>query len=319
MRRNFLARSLPAILALCLCCLSCAGEARAGRALNEIGLRAAFGATIDPAEGRARVDVESGHVQSDEQVFESLERAFQTPEKVKHLVIKESNPAMRHLPARLGTLINLEKLEMSCLEKLEDLPAEIGQLRKLESLIIDNGNGCGMNVSLPSSIGRLVNLKVLTLYGALDPRDLDSGLPPRRITFKRLPPTVANLRKLEELDLGRNGLRSVPVEIGSLRNLKRLGLDYNKLREVPSSIGNLKNLRELSLRSNGGVRLPQSLAALRGLTVYMGNNSLKLKGQQKLRSRFPKIVFHFDNEFDDEAANEQTPAPKPKARGARKR
>jgi hypothetical protein len=227
---------------------------------------------------------------------------------------------LKHLPARLGTLVNLEKLEMSCLEKLEDLPEEIGELRKLESLIIDNGNGCQMNISLPRSIGGLEHLKVLTLYGALDPRDLDSGLPPsRRVTFKRLPPTVANLRNLEELDLGRNGLPAVPVEIGSLRKLKRLGLDYNNIREVPSSIGNLKNLRELSLRANGGVRLPQSLAALRGLRVYMGNNSLKLKDQQKLRSRFPKIVFFFDNEFDDEAANEQPAAPKSKARGARKR
>lgn len=319
MRRNFLARSSLAILALCLCCIGRAGEARARPTLNESVLRDAFGSTIDPAKGGACGDAESGRGQSDEQVFESLEQAFLTPEKVKHLVIREADPALKHLPARLGTLINLEKLELSCLEKLEDLPEEIGKLRRLESLIIDNGNGCAMNISLPRSIGRLENLKVLTLYGALDPRDIDSGLPPRRVTFKSLPPTVANLRNLEELDLGRNGLPAVPVEIGSLRKLKRLGLDYNNIREVPSSIGNLKNLRELSLRSNGGVRLPQSLAALRGLRVYMGNNSLKLKDQQKLRSRFPRIVFLFDNEFDDEAANEQPAAPKPKARGTRKR
>jgi Leucine-rich repeat (LRR) protein len=176
-----------------------------------------------------------------------------------------------------------------------------------------------MNISLPRSIGGLENLKVLTLDGALDPREIDSGQPLRRATFKKLPPTIANLSNLEELDLGRNGLPAVPVEIASLRKLKRLGLDYNNIRELPSAIGNLKNLRELSLRSNGGVRLPRSLAALRGLRIYLGNNSLKLRDQQKLRSRFPNIVFLFDNEFDDEAANEQPAAPKPKARGARKR
>ncbi len=320
MRKNFLARSSSVIFALCLCCIGCAGEARAQWTLNEGVLRDAFGATVARvARGAGCGYAESGRVQTDEQVFESLEQAFLTPEKVRHLVIKEFDPAIKHLPARLGTLINLEKLEMSCLEKLEDLPEEIGKLRKLESLIIDNGNGCQMNVSLPRSIGRLENLKVLTLYGALDPRDMDSDQSPRRATFKKLPPTIANLRNLEELDLGRNGLPAVPAEIASLRKLKRLGLDYNNIREVPSSIGALKNLRELSLRSNGGVSLPQSLAALRGLRIYMGNNSLKLKDQQKLRSRFPNIVFLFDNEFDDEAANEQPAAPKRKNRGARKR
>jgi hypothetical protein len=41
--------------------------------------------------------------------------------------------------------------------------------------------------------------------------------------------------------------------------------------------------------------------------------------EQAFLTRFPKIVFLFDNEFDDEAANEQPAASKPKARGARKR
>jgi hypothetical protein len=266
------------------------------------------------------VEAESSAIQSDaEQVFESFEQAFRTPEKVRRLVVKEFDPAMKHLPPQLGTLINLEELEMSCLEKLEGLPEEIGKLRKLRALIIDNGNGCQMNISLPRSIGRLENLKVLTLYGALDPRDIDSDQPLRTSRSKRLPSTIANLRNLEELDLGRNGLRAVPVQIASLHKLKRLGLDYNNLREIPSSIGNLKNLRELSLRSNGGVKLPQSLAALKGLEVHLGNNSLKLKDQKILRSRFPKIVFYFNNEFDDSAANEEAAAPKPKARRGRRR
>jgi hypothetical protein len=51
----------------------------------------------------------------------------------------------------------------------------------------------------------------------------------------------------------------------------------------------------------------------------MGNNALKLKDQQKLRSRFPNLSFSFDNEFDDEAANETFTAPKSKARIKRKR
>jgi hypothetical protein len=39
----------------------------------------------------------------------------------------------------------------------------------------------------------------------------------------------------------------------------------------------------------------------------MGNNYLKIKDQQKLRRLFPKATFSFENEYDDSAANEETP------------
>jgi hypothetical protein len=247
-------------------------------------------------------------------VFESLEQALRSPEKVKRLVLQTEDHALRHLPARLGTLTNLEALEIACLENLEDLPDEIGQLRRLEELVIDNGNGCQMNVSLPRSIGRLENLRVLRLYGALDPRDLGSDAPVPRSKIKSLPETVSRLRRLEELDLGRNGIRSVPPPVASLRGLKRLGLDYNAIREIPPFVGTLKNLEELSLRSNGGVKLPQSLAGIKGLRVAMGNNALKLRDQRSLRRRFPNITFSFENEFDDSVANEEPSARRPSAR-----
>ena len=121
-------------------------------------------------------------------------------------------------------------------------------------------------------------------------------------------------RKLEELDLGRTGLRSVPPQIASLGSLKKLGLDYNDLRELPAFVGNFKSLEELSLNSNGGVKLPQTLSNIKGLKVFMGNNALKLRDQQALRRRFPDIVFSFENEFDDAAANEEPAKPRRKTR-----
>lgn len=250
-------------------------------------------------------------------VFDNFEQAFRSPAEVRRLVIHKEDPALKHLPARLGTLVNLEALELACLESLEDLPDEIGQLRKLEELIIDNGNGCQMNVSLPRSIGRLSALRVLRLYGALDARGIGDERPARRARSKSLPDTLAGLRGLEELDLGRNGLRSVPPQVAALRRLKKLGLDYNDLREVPAFVGELTGLRELSLRSNGGVKLPSTLARVKGLQVFMGNNSLKLRDQRMLRSRFPDIVFSFENEFDDSAANEEAAKPRPRNRRRR--
>jgi hypothetical protein len=250
--------------------------------------------------------------------FDNFEQAYRTPEKVRRLVVQSEDQGTKHLSPRLGTLVNLEALELACLESLEDLPEEIGMLRKLEQLIVDNGNGCSMNLSLPRSIGQLANLRVLRLYGALDAREIGSEDPARPAQLKSLPDTFANLQGLEELDLGRNGLRSLPPQVASLRRLKSLGLDYNEIEELPAFVGELTNLRELSLRSNGGVRLPQSLANVKGLKVFMGNNKLTLAEQKKLRGRFPNIVFSFENEYDDAAVNEEPAKPKPKARRGRK-
>src|SRR6266513_5621362 len=239
--------------------------------------------------------------------FDSFEQAFVAPEKATTLSIEKDDPTIKHHPPQLGTLINLVELDISCLENLEDLPSEIGNLAKLEKLIIENGNSCQMNVSLPESIGNLSNLKVLRLYGALDPRESDTNKPTLPSKVKSLPGTIGKLQNLEELDLGRNRIKSIPSQIASLQNLKRLALDHNDIDELPAFVGNLKNLQELSVCDNGGIKLPTSLSNLDGLKIFMGNNSLKIKDQEKLRRLFPKATFSFENEFDDSAANEETP------------
>ena len=231
--------------------------------------------------------------------FDSFEQALVAPEKVTTLSITEYDPAIRHLPSQLGSMINLVELDISCLANLEDLPSEIGNLEKLEKLIIDNGNGCQMNISVPESIGNLSNLKVLRLYGALDPTPSDTNEPVPPSNVKSLPGTIGKLQNLEELDLGRNRLKSIPSQIASLQKLKRLALDFNEIHELPPFVGNLKNLKELSVCGNGGIKLPKSLSNLNGLKIFIGNNHLKIKGQEKLRRLFPKVTFSFENEFDE--------------------
>src|SRR5437870_10387164 len=239
--------------------------------------------------------------------FDSFEQAFVAPEKATTLSLKKYDPAIKHLPSQLCTLISFVELDTPCLENLEDLPSEIGYLRKLEKIIIYNGNSCQMNISLPESIGNLSNLKVLRLYGAIDPREIgsDKATPPSKV--KSLPGTIGKLQNLEVLDLGRNGIKGIPSQIASLQKLKRLALDYNDIHELPPFVGNLKNLQELSVCANGGIKLPKSLSNLNGLKIFMGNNYLKIKDQEKLRGLFPKATFSFENEYDDSAANEETP------------
>jgi leucine-rich repeat protein SHOC2 len=236
--------------------------------------------------------------------FNNLEKAFRIPERVTRLTLDGSES--KHLPSQLGSLIHLKDLQISCWENLEELPNEIGNLRSLQKLIIDNGNGCRMNISIPPSIGQLANLRILKLYGALDPREDDpkKAIPKSRI--KALPETITKLQNLEEMDLGRNTLQAVPNQVAALKGLKRLYLDYNNIREIPSFIGKLSNLQKLSVCSNGRITLPQSLNSLKGLKIFLGNSYLKLADQKKLRDRFPNVIFSFENEYDDETANEES-------------
>ena len=122
-----------------------------------------------------------------------------------------------------------------------------------------------------------------------------------------MPSTIGKLQNLEELDLGRNVLKRIPSQIASLQKLKRLALDFNDIHELPPFVGNLKDLQELSVCSNGGIKLPTSLSNLNGLKIFMGNNSLKIKDQEKLCRLFDMAIFSFESEFDDGTANEETP------------
>lgn len=232
-----------------------------------------------------------------ENSFDSFEKAFQSPEKVKCLnpTLAEGEFNMKRLPSGFNKLVNLEVFITGCLEQLETLPAEIGNFTKMRELIIDNGNGCEMSVALPASIGKLKNLRVLRLYGAIE-------------SAKPLPASIGELRSLEVLDLGRNSLKAIPPSVGKLSNLKTLRLEYNALKTIPAFVGNLVNLETLSVDANENIKvLPSSFAKMKNLTVSMGNNALKLRDQKSLQTRFPNITFSFENEYDDERANEEKP------------
>jgi len=252
------------------------------------------------------------HIKFTDHVISSIDEALRDPARAHVLGLPgDLGNDVTHLPSKLGKLTSLRELHIACMERLEDLPTELGNLRELEKLISDNGNGCQMNISLPESIGQLQKLRVLKLYGAMDPFDRDPEFPGRPTKIKTLPQTLANLENLEELDLGRNhnAIRVIPPQVASLHKLKRLALDFDDIRQVPSFIGDLKNLKELSLSGNHHrIQLPDSIAQLEGLKVSLGNNYFKRKDQELLRKRFPKIAFDFIDEFDDASSNYQPPS-----------
>ena len=179
--------------------------------------------------------------------------------------------------SKIGQFKGLEKLTIVCLEELLEIPEEIGQLKDLKELNMDNGNGCSMNAQLPDSIGQLGELKLLNLAGAQDSRPNGN----KKIKDPvQLPQSLSKLNKLETLDLSRNGFLEIPMVVSKVPNLKRLILNFNSIESLPDWLAN-SSIIEVSLRNNCKI-------------------SGSHKKQEELSKKFPKIHFDFSNDFDCE-------------------
>ena len=227
--------------------------------------------------------------------MDEYKAAIKHPGDVAELLISGLDDAdtITSIPADIKKFKNLRKLYINNLRKLKTLPEEIGELTGLTELHMEQGNDSEpMNFALPEAIGRLENLKIFNLNGAFD---LDKN---------PLPKSISKLSKLEELDLGRCGLKELPAQIAGLRSLKKLVLEYNQLAALPEFVSGLSPLEELNLCYTGITDLPDSFVNFKNLTVLMGNNGLKPDEQKSLADKFKNINFVFENIFDDDAANE---------------
>ena len=113
----------------------------------------------------------------------------------------------------------------------------------------------GLSGSLPSQLGQLDSLQVLSLD-----RNSISG---------SLPSSLGNLSNLTRLAMNRNSLSgSIPSQLGSLSNLSIIGLARNNLSGgLPTSLGNLNGLTRLSLHDNTALSgaLPSGFTGLSNL------------------------------------------------------
>ena len=113
---------------------------------------------------------------------------------------------------------------------------------------------------LPESIGRLTQLRVLSLFDD-------------RLTA--LPESIGELTELQKLYLDGNRLTVLPESIGRLTQLQMLNLGHSRLIALPESIGRLTQLQTLNLHSNQLTALPGSIGELTELQkLYLGRNQL---------------------------------------------
>jgi internalin A len=158
---------------------------------------------------------------------------------------------------------------------LTELPAEIGKLIQLETLILGKVEEwkrvddkfvptlvTNELTTLPKELAALANLRTLNL----------SGNP-----LAAIPDIVIELGQLTSLTLVSTGLSEIPEFIGQLTQLTELALSNNQITEIPAAIAQLTNLTTLDLYNNQITEIPAAIAQLTNLTeLYLSNNQVEL-------------------------------------------
>jgi len=195
------------------------------------------------------------------------------------------------LPENVGNLIKLDTLLLSNNQEgkvLVELPQSFGDLESLSYLDISS---MGLT-NLPDSFGNLNNLKYLNLEGTVLSKLPDSfGNLIKLETFRgpeleqNIPDSFSNLTNLSFCFfyiLNSVSTVTLPDDFGNLKNLQTLWV-FADLENIPISFGKLINLKDLSIGSKEN--LPDNFGELRSL------EKLNLSGDFKsLPDSFTKLT-----------------------------
>ncbi|XP_061095160.1 leucine-rich repeat-containing protein 39 isoform X1 [Conger conger] len=136
-----------------------------------------------------------------------------------------------NVPEELGCCENLEKLELASNWDLDELPAQLSNLKKLYHLDLSMNHF----TTIAENILNLPALEWLDMGG-------------NRI--ENLPEDIHRMEKLHTLWLQRNELEYLPDNISCMHNLETLVLSSNKLRDIPRLMEGMTNLRFVNFRDN---------------------------------------------------------------------
>ncbi|NXJ90388.1 MFHA1 protein, partial [Corythaixoides concolor] len=178
-----------------------------------------------------------------------------------------------------AALGELEALNLSG-RGLEELPEEVGAaLSGLRGLSLRRNRLSRLPAAALRHLGRLAELDLShnRLRGLGDGGALAGLRGLRKLSLSHnelgaegpgLPPRLAELGCLEELDLSFNRLRRLPEGLGRLRHLRALDVDHNLLPSFPAPLLELAALEELDCSGNRHLgALPEGIAALRRLKI----------------------------------------------------
>ena len=163
------------------------------------------------------------------------------------------------IPAGLGSLSALERLNLAGNDLTGSIPSALGSLTNLTDLLLSNNQLTG---SIPPELGNLTDLEILDL----STNALTGGIPTQ----------LGSLTRLTVLDLSHNGRTDayglsgpIPTQLGSLTGLTTLNLSVNKLTgSIPTQLESLTDLTTLELFENDLTgSIPTQLESLTDLTT----------------------------------------------------
>lgn len=166
------------------------------------------------------------------------------------------------IPDVVWTMTSLEYLNIANMG-LTELPAEIGNLTNLRTLIVgDFWSSSTKNnlTALPDEIGNLTKLEQLDIS---------------RNSISELPDSFANIHTLIEFEARSNAFTEFPAELLESTGLEKLDFYYNKLSELPDGLSALVNLKKLELSSNLFESVPGVLESLNTDLVDFSYNPMK--------------------------------------------
>ncbi|XP_075695611.1 leucine-rich repeat-containing protein 47 [Rhinoderma darwinii] len=220
-----------------------------------------------------------------------IERAEK--EKRRELVLQGVDERLRQgdgqLPPALVSLTLLNYLEVSGCSELRELPADLGRLCHLHSLIL-----CKNKLrSLPRNLQQLRSLRVLDVSGnELEelPAELCNlpDLCTLNVSWNRLrelPPGLERCTKLAGINLSRNMIAGLPPGLMSpqLSLLASISATDNLIQELGGEIGLLPALKSLDLSNNRLTEIPYELADCTKLKdINFKGNKLKDKRLEKM-------------------------------------
>ncbi|XP_050260694.1 disease resistance protein RUN1-like [Quercus robur] len=167
------------------------------------------------------------------------------------------------LPSNIFNLKLLKEVNISRCSKLERLPENVGNAESVEELDV---SGTAIR-EVPSSVGLLKNLKVLSFKGCKRLSSFNSTSWYDLLPFSSRPEIVD------------------PVAFSSLLglcSLTKLNLRNCNLSVIPDDIGCLFSLEEIHLSENSFVCLPDSISQLCKLERMYLNNCTSLRSLPKL-------------------------------------
>ncbi len=155
------------------------------------------------------------------------------------LLVLNGNGLNGTIPASIGDLQQLERLDLRQNELTGVIPLELGNLSGVRFRKLDLSAN-QLSGTIPDTLRNLQSLTDLFLG--------DNNL------IGEIPSWIGDLSKLNQLGLSENNfVGEIPPELGNLSNLVRIGLGKNQLTgSIPPELGNLdrNKLMQLSLRQN---------------------------------------------------------------------